>query len=252
MAIAHLDTLFIADLHLSPARPDKLALFKQLLRGPARQSSALYILGDLFEEFWVGPDDCTPPNPEIIEELAAFSRSGSRLFIQQGNRDLLIDSRFAELTGCVVLPEQAVIQVNGKQVLVMHGDLLCTLDWKYQYYRRLVMNPVIRMLFKKLPCPARLALAHGLRPAMQRSTRRKPAYIVDVEQQTVETVMRQTKVVELIHGHTHRPGIHEFSLDNKLAHRTVLGDWYEDAKILVWNDRGSKLLPVSEYLQQYT
>ena len=158
MVTAHLDTLFIADLHLSPARPDKLALFKQLLRGPARRCSALYILGDLFEEFWVGLDDHTPPNPEIIEELTAFCRSGARLFILQGNRDLLLDHRFADLTGCVVLPEQAVVQLNGIQVLVMHGDLLCTRDWKYQYYRRLVMNPVIRWLFQHLSCAMRLTL----------------------------------------------------------------------------------------------
>ena len=63
-----MDTLFLSDLHLSPERPDKLELFRELLRGPARNADAVYILGDLFDEFWTGNDDRTPPNGEIIED----------------------------------------------------------------------------------------------------------------------------------------------------------------------------------------
>ena len=51
-------TLFISDLHLCAERPEKLALFKRLLQGPARDAESLYILGDLFEA-WAGDDDST-------------------------------------------------------------------------------------------------------------------------------------------------------------------------------------------------
>ena len=79
-------TLFISDLHLCAERSGKLALFKKLLRGPARDAESLYILGDLFEA-WAGDDDSTPPHGEIITELAAYTQSGAQLFIMRGNRD---------------------------------------------------------------------------------------------------------------------------------------------------------------------
>ena len=73
-----MDTLFISDLHLSPDRPGMLDHFKRLLRGPARGANALYILGDLFEQFWVGNDDITPPNEDLVNELAEYTRNGKK------------------------------------------------------------------------------------------------------------------------------------------------------------------------------
>jgi len=39
-------------------------------------------------------------------------------------------------------------------------------------------------------------------------------------------------VTRLVHGHTHRPAIHEFQLDGHEAQRIVLGDWYEQGSVL--------------------
>lgn len=245
-----MDTLFISDLHLSPARPAMLELFKQLLREAAREAKALYILGDLFEEFWVGIDDITPPNPDIVRELAGYTAGGKKLYIQRGNRDLLLNRKFGELTGAEMLPDFAVTELDGNRVLLMHGDLLCTRDQTYQIYRRVVNTPLIRKLFTSLPYRARTRLAHGLRPTMQKSTSRKSGYIMDVEQTAVKRILRTHSASELIHGHTHHPGIFEFDLDGKPARRIVLGDWYENGKILVCRGDTRELVPVSEYLQR--
>jgi len=244
-----METLFISDLHLSTTRPDKLALFMQLLRGPARKAEALYILGDLFEEFWVGIDDMTPPNPAIVRELTEFTRSGTRLFIQKGNRELLLDRKFGELTGAVILPDRAIINLGGERVLLMHGDLLCTRDWKYLIWRHLITLSLIRKVFGWLSYRNRIMLAHGLRPVLKRSAMRKPAAIMDVHQDTVERILQSCNVTTLIHGHTHRPGLHQFNLAGSMISRLVLGDWYEEARILVCNGAERKLIPVSEYMQ---
>lgn len=242
-------TLFISDLHLSPERPEMLERFRTLLAGPARRVDALYILGDMFEQFWVGCDDPTPPNPEFIRLLSGLSSTGVRLYIQRGNRDLLIDQRFAELTGARLLPDLAVIKLYGNKVMITHGDLLCLRDLKYQLYRRLVMLRLSQALFRRLPCNLRLRIAHGLRPAMQKSAQQKPEYIMDVEQSTIEHLLRTSDVTEIIHGHTHRPGIFNFELDGKPARRVVLGDWYGDGKILVCDGNDRRLLAVGEYLE---
>ena len=55
---------------------------------------------------------------------------------------------------------------------------------------------------------------------------------MDVNQQAVEDTMRKAGVNTLIHGHTHRPAIHEFELDGKKVKRIVLGDWYKDGNYL--------------------
>ena len=246
-----METLFISDLHLSSDRPDKLELFRKLLQGPARSADGLYILGDIFDQFWVGNDDQSPPNTDIIHELKAYINSGAKLFVLRGNRDLLIDQGFEELTGCKLLPDISKIELMGKEVLLMHGDLLCTKDWKYQLFRRFIDFPITRFIIGHLPYGLRIKLAHGFRPLFRQSTLNKPADIIDVDQDTVEQTMRTHNVTDLIHGHTHRPKVHEFSLDGTKATRIVLGDWYEEDQILVCRNNESSRMRITDYLNQH-
>jgi len=59
----------------------------------------------------------------------------------------------------------------------------------------------------------------------------KAENIMDVNQLTVENTMQQYGVQVLIHGHTHRPGLHQFTLRQQPAYRYVLGDWSDSAVI---------------------
>ena len=235
---------------MSPDRPEKLELFKKLLQGPAREAGSLYILGDIFDHFWVGNDDRTLPNTDIIHELKAYTSSGSALYVLRGNRDLLIDQGFEEITGCKLLPDISKIELMGKNVLLMHGDLLCTKDWKYQLFRSFIDYPATRSIFRHMPYGLRIQLAHGFRPLFRKSTLKKSPDIIDVDQKTVEQTMRTHNVTDLIHGHTHRPKIHEFSLDGAKARRIVLGDWYAEGLILVCRNDEWFLMRVTDYLDQ--
>ena len=243
-----MDTLFISDLHLSPARPGKIELFKRLLRGPALEARALYILGDLFDHFWVGNDDRTPPNPEICQELLAFSEKNKSLFIMRGNRDLMMRDNFSEVSGCSFLPDEKVIEVDGTRLLISHGDLYCTEDVSYQRYRRFINSGFTNFVFPRLPYAVRIRLAHGLRPAFKNASSKKNEAIIDVEQSAVEAAMTRHAVQHLVHGHTHRSGMHEFELGGQPATRTVLPDWYEDDGLLVCRGGERILMRVEEYL----
>ena len=242
-----MSTLFISDLHLCDERPDKVVLFKKLLRGPARDAEALYILGDLFEA-WAGDDDRTSPHPEVIAELAGYTRSGGKLFFMRGNRDFLIGKLFAENTGATILADPAIIDLYGTKTLLMHGDMLCTRDVKYQAYRRVVNNRFSIFLFLMVPYALREKIWHGIRNIARETTARKLPGIVDVHQPAVNNVMRKYAVLNLIHGHTHKQGVHEFSLDGYTAKRLVLGDWYVDDSVLVADREALKLMRVEEYL----
>ncbi len=93
-----MSALFISDLHLSTAQPDKLEAFNILLNDIGSQFDSIYILGDLFEEFWVGNDDITPPNPEILAILKSTTESGIKVFFIKGNRELLLEANFSDIT----------------------------------------------------------------------------------------------------------------------------------------------------------
>lgn len=240
-------TLFISDLHLCNERPDKIALFKKLLEGPACNADALYILGDLFEA-WAGDDDDTPPHPEVISILEKFTRSGNNVYLMRGNRDYLLGKNFACKTGVKIIRDPIVIELYGKNTLLMHGDTLCTQDVKYQIYRQVVNNPISIKLFMLVPFLLRQKIWHGIRSITRKTTARKSPYIVDVYQPMVEKIMLRSKVNTLIHGHTHHEGIHQFELNEKKATRYVLGDWYNKDSVLVADQNGMRLMRVEEYL----
>ena len=79
---------------------------------------------------------------------------------------------------------------------------------------------------------------HDFREISKNSTAVKNPEIMDVNHKAVESVMRQHRVLRLIHGHTHRPQEHLFNLDGQPARRMVLGDWYDQGSVLRVHARG--------------
>lgn len=239
-------TLFVSDLHLSSARPAQLALFLEFIAGVMRhQARAVYILGDLFE-VWLGDDDDTPPNAEVVAALATLTAAGIELHVGYGNRDFLYGPRFVSATGARLLDDYAVINLYGTSTLITHGDLLCTRDIKYQRFRRVVRHPLTRHVFLATPLAWRQGIAHRTRSGTVASMKRKDDAIMDVEETTVAAVMARYDVKLLIHGHTHRPAIHEY--EHGARRRIVLGDWYEQDAILVCDVTGQRAVRVSQYL----
>ncbi|MCP3869877.1 MAG: UDP-2,3-diacylglucosamine diphosphatase [Gammaproteobacteria bacterium] len=221
------DTLFISDLHLSQERPGTLGLFFRFLAEQAAQADTLYILGDLFDA-WIGDDNDAPPIPQILGAMQQLTASGTRLYIMHGNRDFLIAEGFAAATGCKLLADTEMVTLAGTPTLLTHGDLLCTDDVDYQRARMLVRNPAFIDELMSKSIPERIALAAEFRKHSGEATSIKAADIMDVNQQTVERYMTEAGVTRLIHGHTHRPATHDFTLDGEQAQRIVLPEWHDD------------------------
>jgi len=239
------ETLFISDLHLAPGRQGTIDLFLRFLNGRARRAERLYILGDLFDA-WVGDDDDTPPHPAVIAALRTVSDGGTRLYFQHGNRDFLIGRRFARASGCRLLGDPLRIELYGTPTLLMHGDLLCTADRAYQRFRRYTHNPLLTRLFLLRRLATRRTIAIDYRRRSGAATAAKPAALMDVSQETVAAYMRRFGVRQLIHGHTHRPGHHDFTLDGATASRWVLAEWHpEQASALCVDSAGVRVEAVT-------
>ncbi|ELY2507991.1 UDP-2,3-diacylglucosamine diphosphatase [Cronobacter sakazakii] len=224
-------TLFIADLHLCSEEPAITAGFLRFLAGTAREADALYILGDLFEA-WIGDDDPEPLHREIAAALRALVQSGVPCYFIHGNRDFLLGRRFARESGMQLLPEEQVLDLYGRRVLIMHGDTLCTDDAGYQAFRAKVHKPWLQTLFLALPLRLRRRISARMRAGSKASNSQKDLAIMDVNPQAVVDTMTRQQVQWLIHGHTHRPAVHTFEANGKPAHRVVLGAWHSEGSMV--------------------
>lgn len=232
--------LLISDLHLHVSRPNITELFLKFLKEEAGKADALYILGDLFE-FWIGDDDPRVDYIEVIAQLQLLSGSDTSVYFMPGNRDFLVGDSFSRQSGCTLLNDPTQITLFGKKVLLIHGDTLCTDDHDYQEFRLEVRSDEWRTRVLAMPVDERIEYFDSLREASQASIQEKASDIMDVNQSAVETAMLNADTLTLIHGHTHRPAIHDFLLDGQPAKRYVLGDWYEQGSVLVCDKDGFRL-----------
>ncbi len=226
-----MSTLFIADLHLSGERPHIIRLFRDFLRKEARQADALYILGDLFEA-WLGDDAVPPDMVDVLHDINHLTKSGVPVYVMVGNRDFLLGTKFENMTGCMLLPDPSVVNLYGTDTLLMHGDTLCTDDVDYQAIRKQIRSPQWRQAILAKSIEERVKIAREARAESRARTREKSNDIMDVNTQAVENAFRTHDVNRLIHGHTHRPAVHESIINDKAVTRIVLGDWYNKASVL--------------------
>lgn len=234
-------TFFIADIHLCAQEPAITAGFLRFLREDAPQADALYILGDLFEA-WIGDDDPQPLHRDIAAALNTLHQQGVPCFFIHGNRDFLVGQRFARDSSMQILPETKLLQLYGRRLLILHGDTLCTDDVGYQKFRKKVRNPLIQKIFLALPLKWRLSIAARMRADSKASNRGKSLDVMDVNPQAVINAMQENRAEWMIHGHTHRPAIHDVPLNGKTGHRAVLGAWHEAGSMITVSANGIELV----------
>ncbi|MEW8256523.1 MAG: UDP-2,3-diacylglucosamine diphosphatase [Candidatus Thiodiazotropha taylori] len=230
--------LFISDLHLSAEGADRLQLFLDFLRFRATKAQTLYILGDLFDA-WLGDDDRQSIAVEVRQALQALNQSGTQLKIMHGNRDFLLGEDFCQASGAQLISDPSLIDLYGTPTLLMHGDLLCTDDQEYQAFRKQIRSAEFANHFLSLSIDQRIAVAQEYRAKSGEANAQKSDNIMDVNQQAVELALQQHQAQRLIHGHTHRPADHRFTLDNRSVSRHVLGEWHGNhAEILCATEDG--------------
>lgn len=216
--------VFISDLHLSQYTPALNTAFIQLSKSLVSLPSlnTLYILGDWLDG-WIGDDDylslsdtqkkhhwLTP----ILDILKILNQK-TKIYVMRGNRDFTIRQSLCNIFGGQIIVEPYYTEYYRLE----HGDRLCTDDKNYQWYRRIIQNPIVSWLLLHQPLNKRRQLAQAIKQKSKKNKAQKPKDIMDVNEKAVNHALKNCKT--LIHGHTHRPAIHH--LGNKT--RIVLGDW---------------------------
>lgn len=222
--------LFISDLHLDAGREDITRTLLDFLNRETGRCTALYILGDLFE-VWLGDDAPDDIAHRVAAALAAFAAAGAAVYLMHGNRDFLLGDDYARACGATLLPDPHVIATPVGEVLLSHGDALCTDDTDYQRFRAQVRDPQWQQTFLAQGISERRAFAEQARQQSRAATAGKSMAIMDVNPKAVERLLRETGQTRLLHGHTHRPDSHDLTFDSPIAGETagwrlVLGDWH--------------------------
>lgn len=237
--------VLISDLHLSPEEPALvqafLALLDDCLALPALKR--LFILGDWFE-VWIGDDAYLLLSEDerqthwltpLIVKLKKLRVAGCEILIMHGNRDFLLGQPFCSLFGGELIYEPYTLTVGQQNYRLEHGDALCIDDKKYQFFRKIMRNRLTQWYLLNKSLEKRLAIADKMRQKSQQNNANKAAYIMDVNEDAVIQAVADSDA--LLHGHTHRPDIHQATSNKK---RYVLGDW----RLLDGDTRQPKVIAV--------
>ena len=98
---------------------------------------------------------------------------------------------------------------------------MCTDDTDYIKFRNKVRSEEWQEDFLSKSINERNEIANSLRSDSKEATSKKSLEITDVNLETVNNFIQENKPDIFIHGHTHRPKIHEYNSTK----RVVLGDW---------------------------
>ena len=206
--------IFISDLHLEHPQDLRSTSFAQLLAHESHWADELYILGDLVE-MWIGDDDDSELAMWLTEQLRACA---CEVYLMHGNRDFLFAEHFARSAGLTLLPDPFVTD-DGFHLT--HGDSLCTDDAEYQQMRSLLRSDAWQQDILGRSLAERKAFGDGLRAQSRAANANKATNIMDINAQAFAEAMQTSACHTMIHGHTHRPGVHQSAPHT----RYVLGAW---------------------------
>ena len=215
-----MSSCFISDLHLDHKREDIKEAFFKFLDSDALEFKNLYILGDLFE-IWIGDDYEDNFTNQVILRLKQFSLKDKNIFIMHGNRDFLLGEEFTKKCGAKLISDPLILDSEGKKIMLSHGDIFCTDDLEYQNFKKKVRNKIWQQEFLEKDLKERQEIAKNLRKESAMKNSNKEDYIMDVNKSEVEKIAQENEIDTLIHGHVHRPKIH----NEVFGQRIVLGDW---------------------------
>jgi UDP-2,3-diacylglucosamine hydrolase len=235
-------SLLISDLHLAADHPKSMAEFRHFVAEIAPHAEAVYILGDLFE-YWAGDDDLNDPfHAEVVAALAGLAHHQTLVYLQRGNRDLLMGQELATACNATLLDDPTLVDLYGTPTLLTHGDTLCTDDVEYQRYREMVHDEEFQRLFLSKPLDERKDYIAGLRLRSMVEKEAKDNAVMDVSEEAVVAMLREFQYPRLIHGHTHLPGRHEHLVDGHRCVRWVLADWSGEGSALRVDAMGCNMI----------
>ena len=210
---------FISDVHLSATNDN--SVFLNWLASLNAEVEQLYILGDFFDA-WSNTELKAAWCIEIINALFKASQQ-RQIFIMLGNHDFLLDSQFAKLANVtIIVTDVFLLQWEGKNILLMHGDTLVAKDLSYLIFRRVIRTRLVRFLYSILSKKNKLRLISLIKS----SSDTKGRYVNICHDKVHKVVSEHGEGVDyLICGHFHSRQKFEVATACGTTKVLVLGAW---------------------------
>jgi len=229
----------VGDVHLGEAYPAVADAFVGYLDSLVGTGGSLVLLGDVFE-VWIGRPMQTDPLPRRV--LAALKRliaAGTTVKFMLGNRD--IGFRGADGFDAEIWPDPVRMRLDGRTVVLTHGDQLCTADLAYQAMRRFFYGPGGQLL-ARLPYRAKHWLGTGVRRLSRRETGRKQGYTMGLDYGEALRWLDAYGGDVLVAGHVHT-GVHHRHPGPPDREILVLKDWERGGSVIRWDGHALQLVP---------
>jgi UDP-2,3-diacylglucosamine hydrolase len=204
---------FISDLHLGARYrgldPARETLVIRFLREKAFLATHLFILGDLFE-FWMEYRSFVPKEHfRVLAALEELVRNGVEVHYLSGNHDFNLGGFFRDQLGLRVHDEEIRIVLQGKRLLLLHGDGLAKSDWKYRIMKKVFRHPLSNRGFRLLHPDFGMGLARAMSKASRDQHQNRPRHMDEYEA-AGRSLLAEGDQDILIHGHTHAAFVKEF------------------------------------------
>jgi len=195
----------------------------------------IYILGDLFDFWFCGPDCIHPEFQEVIGKLAELKKSGVRIHLFEGNHDFYMKEYFQDVLGMEVFEEWATIELDGWRVMVSHGDTVDSSNWRYLLLRKILRSRPFYHVQRYIPAPIRWALA-GLTSDASKQINDERGDILVEKMFSFASEKLHKDYDAVIMGHCHKPVIRYLEAAGRNKTFVTLGDWVNHYSFLYYED----------------
>lgn len=145
---------FVSDAHLGV--PDYASSLERerklvaLLDRAARDADEIFLLGDIFD-FWFEYKTVVPKGfVRLLGKIAEITDKGIPVHYFTGNHDMWIFRYFEQELGVKMYKKPIERTINGKVLLIGHGDGLGPGDYGYKLLKKVFSNRVCQKLFSWL------------------------------------------------------------------------------------------------------
>jgi UDP-2,3-diacylglucosamine hydrolase len=230
-------TLFVSDVHLRPRDPGGNRPFLRFLE---QDCEALYVVGDLFD-YWIGPRQLETGDYDAEIQALRRKSAAARIFFIKGNRDYLVEERFARATGMSILGDRARVDLGGRTLMLAHGDFVYNRNPKYTAYRTLMRSKPIEALWLQVPAFVGRMLVRGYRRVSPMTTR-GVTWTPEALAAGARPFFERGADVAVI-GHIHQPQHVASDVAGRRRDLYILGDWCGGTQdYLEWDGAALKFL----------
>jgi len=204
----HAPVYFFSDAHLTTRRiPDEIERERRVARFLAHvrdHASRLYILGDLFDFFFLYRHAIPSGHLGLSRRLHEIREAGIPTTFLAGNHDYWCLDFLSREFDIETHPDPISVELQGRRMWLAHGDGLVKRDWGYRVLRRVLRNPLCIGAYRLLHPDLGIPLAHGSSSTSRQYTENRELAIEAYDREVVQPRVEEGYDAVLM-GHIHVP-----------------------------------------------